>query len=441
MIGAYAMRQELLVPGTLIWVMAPTFKWLYDATWPALVGIIPPEWVANWDADAEEMRLINGSLAQFRSLDDPERGRGQGPHAGWMDEASLIPEKAWHVFRPSLTENRGAMLLTTSPRGFDWCYERFYKPAILDKRQGYWACKYKTSDNPTIDQDEIDEARGSMPDAMFRQEYEADFVNFTGSVYGDYIDKQTLTDLDAIKKLLPEWPKIDPTRKAIRGLDSGADHPFGAVHLVAIPPCDAAPLGGLAVVADYLERQRAVAQHLNAIQFELPHSYSLMWGANKNEAQLRLEMAQHGVLVAPAESNQEAGIQRVMSWLHSGQLWFICPSTGGGCPRTAEQMKKLRYAENSMPDGSKREHEKVYKKADELPDAVRYALMLWPELPKVIVLTKDRSLERFDAKTRGDIERVREHNKTGEREDLTPLQEGYPVGNFFGTEEGFNESW
>jgi phage terminase large subunit len=422
-VGALAAREEMLVPGTRGWVCAPTNEWLYDATMPTMLGLIPPEWVADWSEEHLTLTLTNGSVVQFRSLHEPERGRGQGLDWGWFDETSLISEKAWDVFRPSLTENRGCFIATTSPKQFDWVYKRFYKTAMMDALPGFWACKYRTSDNPIIDHEEIEEARATMPDAMFRQEYEADFVNFTGMIYGEYIERQTLHDAASVKRL-------NPSRPTIRGLDSGADHPFGAVHIVKVAPCDAAPNGALVVVADYLERQRAAAVHLSAIRNQFPRATQVQWAANRNEAQLRIEFAQHGVPVGPAENNQEAGTQRVLSWLHTGQLWFAYTAN-----RTIEQMKALHYKQNTNPDGSKKDHEGQFKLNDELPDCVRYALMLWPEMPKAAKV-RDMSMDRFvDAKTRADVERMKAHDHKPDP-DLDPVADGYPIGEFFESNQG-----
>lgn len=429
LIGAYAGREEMLVPGTRGWVCAPSFEWLHDATMPAMLGVIPPEWVKAWSEEHLTLTLVNNSVVQFRSLHEPERGRGQGLDWGWFDEASLIAEKAWDVFRPSLTEHRGSFWATTSPKQFDWVYRRFYKTALVDGVPGYWACKYRTQDNPIIDRAEIDEARATMPEKMFQQEYEADFVHFTGSIYADYIDRQTLHSDDHVRALIPEWPRIDPSRQSLRGLDSGADHPFGAVEIIKVPPSDLHPHGALVVVRDYLERQRAAKVHLDTIRQQFSKCSAITWAANRNEAQLRIEFAQHGVAVAPAENSQEAGIQRVLSWLHTGQLYFAYT-----VPRTIEQMKKLHYAQNMNPDGSKKDRESQFKVDDELPDCVRYALMLWPEMPKAAGV-RDASLDRFDDRSREDVVALREYESSQQHGELEPVEDGYPIGDFYGFDE------
>lgn len=437
--GAHAVRDELSINGQRWWVCGPTFKMLHDATMPTLLRLIPPEWVLNWNQDNLELELINHSLCQFRSLDDPERGRGQGLHGVWLDEAAFTSERAWNVLSPSLAENAGVVISTTSPGGFDWTYTEFYKRAKIDRRPGYWAAKFKTLDNPLFQQNEVlrrevEEARATMTPELFAAEYEGDDVNFTGAIYGQSIDAAAADD-NRIREWIPEWPNIDPSRQVIVGLDSGADHPFGAVLVVV---CEQ----GLVVASEYLERQQAHVTHLSAIslRFGLARFANVRWVANKNEAQLRLEFGLRGVGVMPAENKHQIGIQRVQSWLLSKQM-LISKSR---CPKTVEQMRAYRWADNTMPDGQKREKEQVFKKEDELPDAVRYVCMGWPELPRTDLITMTpREQARWNAlddQSKLDIERIREYNRRSLDNQTKPGDKDYPHGEFFGHSMGSVES-
>lgn len=435
-IGAHAAREEALVPKSLGWVMGPTYKILHDSTFPTLVGLIPPAWVKHWDGEHMDLTLVNDAKIAFRSLEDPERARGPGPDWGWFDEAALIDARAWDVFSPSLAEKAGIAFFTTTVAGFDWTYKTFEVEALVKKTPGYWACRYKTLDNPIFKhpvlQAKVESDRKRMSPEFFAQEYEAQRHNFTGAIYDSAkIDAQILEDDDAVRALIPEWPNVATDRIMLVGLDSGADHPFGAVCIVVTTK-------GLVVVGEYLRRQRAAVEHLGSIQekFGTRFRSNITWSANKNEAQLRLEFGLRGVGVVPAENKQDVGIQRVQSWLYSKQLWFV----RSGCPLTIEQMKQYRYAENTKPGGEKKEKENVFKKDDELPDGIRYALMAWPELPPDITThrTDEEQVrwDSFDDKTKRQIERHAEYlkSRSGEHMELQQGEAFYPVGDFFGHE-------
>lgn len=432
LIGAHAAREEMLVPNSIGWVMGPTYKILHDSTFPTLVRLIPPAWIKKWDSEHLEITLWNNAMVAFRSLEDPERARG--PHGvgwGWFDEAAQSPERAYDVFEPTLIAAGGIIIATTTVLGFDWTYDKIEKRAHVYHEPGYWATKFWTEENPLFQsnpvmKDQIERARKTMAPEFFDQEYKSERRNATGLVY-DFrlIERQTLLTDDEIRKKIPEWPNINADRPVVIGLDSGSDHPFGAVYVVVTEH-------GLVVVADYLKRLQAVSQQLPAITtaFNIRPSERIRWAANKNEANLRLEFGLRGVGVIPAENKHEIGIQRVASWLHSGQLFFAYTAAN-----TIEQMRAYRYAQNTQPDGQKKAKEAVFKLKDELPDALRYAIMAWPELPKSeVVLMTPTQQARWDAmddRTKLDIERQREFNKRGEDKDMLPAEEGYPLGEFF----------
>lgn len=437
LIGAMAALEEMQVPNSIGWVMGPNHKWLHDSTFPTLVRLMNPAWVDHWDGEHMEIKLKNGALVAFRSLEDPERARG--PHGvgwGWFDEAAQCPERAYDVFVPTLAEAAGIVIATTTVLGFDWTYDRIEK-AAQRKEKGFWAIRFWTEENPLYKQNpvmmrDLERAKRTMSPDFYDQEYRAERRIGTTLVYPyKIIEEQTLeTDAD-VRKVIPEWPNIDSTRVVLVGLDSGADHPFGAVHVVVTDK-------GLVVVGDYLERMQAISQHLAPISFQFGLSRfapdNITWAANKNEANLRLEWGLKGVSVQPAESKHEVGNQRVNSWLHARQIWFV----KSRCQRTIEQLQAYRYAPGVTPDGQKKK-EAVFKKADELPDALRYALMAWPELPDVdkpqLTPREERRWNALDEKSRQEIEWMREFNKRDQKKDLSEDDPTYPFGEFWQPED------
>ena len=440
LIGAHAVLEELMIPNSLWWVCGPTFKILYDGAFPTLVRLIPPHWVKNWSEEHQELTLTNGSKVQFRSLDDPERARGQGLHGVWLDEAAFIIARAWDVLEPSLGENAGIVIATTSPDGFDWSYKAFMTPALVTKTPGFWARRFKTIDNPRFSSEpllvkEIENARLTKTPEVFAAEYEGEDVNATGLIYGQSAARQVIPNTDEgnalLKKMIPEWPTIDAARQILIGLDSGSDHPFGATKAVVTE-------FGIVFVSEYLERMQANSIHLPAIQSRFgTHRFpNVRWSSNKNEVALRLEFGLKGVGVIPAENAHTLGIQRVQSWLLTGQMFFAHT-----CPILIEQMASYRHANNYLNDGQKKETEQVFKKEDELPDCVRYTVMAWPELPKVdaapMTDEQKKRWEKFDDKTRVEIAAVREFNKRSTSEDLQPEEGNYPTGGFFNPFEQF----
>lgn len=422
LIGAHAAREEMMVPRSKGWVMGPTYKILHDSTFPTLIKLIPKSWVKKWDTEHQELTLTNDSTVAFRSLEDPERARGpQGVNWGWFDEAAQSPGRAYDVFEPTLLAANGIIIATTTVLGFDWTWAKLEQEAIKGT-PGYYYTRYWTEENPFFQANpvmmmEIAKAKLTKDPDFYAEEYKAERRNAKGLVYKyDLIEKQSLKTDDDVRKLIPEWPAVNPSRKAIIGLDSGADHPFGAVHVVVTER-------GLVVVGNYLKRMQAVSQQLMPIrmQFGVTPNDKLQWGGNKNEINLRLEFALLGVGVAPVENDQQLGIQRVASWLYSRQIFFA-----PGTELLQAQLKAYRYQENHLTDGQKTEKEKVFKLDDELCDALRYALLLHPELPKAeLVAMTEAQQSRWDAlsdNSKLDIERIREFNKKAMSNDDDTLK-------------------
>lgn len=405
--GSISGSEEACVPGSIGWACAPTNPKLHRYVIPAFQKLIPPEWVKDWNAEYLDLRLKNGSLIHFQTLEDPDQGRGQGLDWLWIDEVCELTEKHWNTIRPSLGDKLGGAFFTTSPRSYDWVYNKLYKPAedgyILQDDgtkldvTGYWGLHARTADNPRFQTEEgrafLEMERRTMSDLMYRQEYEADFVTFTGSIYGEHLkESHYLRSDDAIRELIPSWPDLG-NRQVLVGIDTGADHPFGAVKMVSTER-------GMIVIGEYLQRERAFIDHAGYLK--MMGGPFAKWAINKNEKQGMIELAQHGIYPMRAENDQVAGTERVKSWLHTNQLFFATQY----CPKTIQQMQAYRWDENTSTDGQARK-EKAFKVNDELPDCIRYALMSWPLLPKPAQITTVRDISRLSESEQATILRMR----------------------------------
>lgn len=438
LVGAHAVREELMIPGALWWVMGANHKWLWDSTFPTLIGLIHPQWVKHWDAEHSELTLQNDAKVAFRSLEDPERARGpHGVNGMWFDEAAQCPERAFDVGTPMLIKAGGVTLATTTVLGYDWTYERLERKALVYKEPGYWTAKWWTEHNPlfkvnAVMRRKIESAKRTMSPEDFAEEYQTERSNAQGLIYGPIVQQNVLHSDEEVRVYIPEWPRIHPSRKILVGLDEGADHPFGAVKVVVTPK-------GLVVVDEFLERMKAFSTAHDEIigKFGTRAHHDVTYAANKNALNLRLEWGLKNTGVIQAENKQEVGIQRVKSWLWAKQLKFV----ESRVPRTIEQMGALRFADNTKASGEKTGKENVLKIKDELPDGVRYAIMAWPEMPDAdapeMSEAEQKRLAAFSPKVRQEIadqaERLKKR-RSGAVE-LTPEDTNYPVGNIWQHDE------
>lgn len=429
--GALAAIEEALsVPGSKGWCCAPSYPELHDYVMPAFFSQLPSEIfnhpMTHWSADRLSLILPNDSQVHFRSLDDPNRAAGPGLDWVWIDEGRKIQELAWHLLKPTLTEREGAAWVTSSPDwGEDWCHRNFWIPAETGV-PGYWAATYTTKDNPVINPAIVEADRIAMPPELFRREYEASIEYPTGTIYGAVLEP-CLSDDFQMREWIPEWPRLDPSRPSIVGLDPGTDHPF-AGSLVVVTPF------GLALCGEYLKRNSLFLTHASGIREMLggPSGLTPRFGIDKSQAQAALELSQYGIYAQGAENAVGAGIQRVYAWMATGKMRI----SRSRCPQTIKYMRQYRWAALDETKKGLPHDAQPYKKDDDLPDSVRYAVMLWPELPKLSDLDnadpRVRNLMLLSDHHRAIIERnappkEEESGLVRVTDDFTPLMADMPL--------------
>lgn len=391
-VGGLSVIEEFTVPGTKIWACAPSIPELEDYVIPAFCSQFPQEWfdhpMVQWSEERLTLSMDYGpdlgmSEIKFRSLDDPNRATGDTIDVLWIDEGRKVVELAYHLGTAMTAVRNGLIFVTSSPDyGEDWVHRNFWEFAEK-QTPGYWVATYKSTDSPVIRQSVIDAARATMPPHLFRREFEASLEYPSGTIYGDVIDKTLSTDR-RMKEWLPEWPAIDPRRPCIIALDPGADHPFAAVKIVATKQ-------GLCVVGEYEERNLAYIQHAAGLKVLAAGMAEVRWGIDRSQKQASIELMQHGIYAQGAENDVQAGIQRVYSWMAADRMRIA----ESACPVLVKRLRAYRYAEvketsKGLPAGS------PFKKDDDLPDALRYGVMLWPELPAQLLTVQEAAMRNLD---------------------------------------------
>jgi phage terminase large subunit-like protein len=93
-----------------------------------------------------------------------------------------MKEAAWtEALRPALADKKGKALFLSTPKGRNWFWQIWNKGN--DPLETEWqSFKFKTVDNPHIDPAEVEAARG-LPERVFLQEFEAEFVEDAGAVF------------------------------------------------------------------------------------------------------------------------------------------------------------------------------------------------------------------------------------------------------------------
>lgn len=167
--------------GGRAWWVSPTYK-MSNVGWRPIKQIasqVPGAIVRKVEKDVV---FPGGGMIGVRSADNPDSLRGEGLDFLVMDEAAYIQREAWtEALRPSLSDRLGRALFISTPRGRNWFWEQYQRG--ITGADDYAAFQYPTSANPYIRKSEIEAARSELPELIFRQEYLAEFIDDSGSVF------------------------------------------------------------------------------------------------------------------------------------------------------------------------------------------------------------------------------------------------------------------
>ena len=189
-------RGAFYIPNSLYIFAAPTHSQAKSIFWETLKRDTKlfQRKVSETDRRIE---LINGSVLEVSGLDKPERieGKTYPPVKGILiTEFPNIKPDVWNAhIRPILSDNEGFAILNGVPEGMNHWYDICLyacggvMPNIIPKvgayaENGQWSFHSWYSAD-VLPEEEIAEAKRSMDERTFRQEYEASFENAEGLAY------------------------------------------------------------------------------------------------------------------------------------------------------------------------------------------------------------------------------------------------------------------
>lgn len=132
--------------------------------------------------NSQDLTITFGkSTLQFFSAERYDNIRGFTFEYLVCDEFAFIDAEAWtEVLRATVLVNGKKVLLVSTPKGKNHFYTAFQ---LEHSNPQYKSFKMTSYDNPLIDPKEIDDARLTLPDHIFRQEYLAEFIDDAGAVF------------------------------------------------------------------------------------------------------------------------------------------------------------------------------------------------------------------------------------------------------------------
>jgi len=119
----------------------------------------------------------------FLSADNPDSIRGFGFQGLVIDEAASIPADVWHyVLRPTISQTLGWAVFVSTPKGRNWFYDLFTRGQDPTEKD-YASFSFPSKASPFFPEKEWEEARRTLPEDVFRQEYMAEFLEDSAGVF------------------------------------------------------------------------------------------------------------------------------------------------------------------------------------------------------------------------------------------------------------------
>ncbi len=175
-----------LVPNSNILIMSPNYA-LSQISFDlqrTLIKHFDLE-VTKDNAKDKVIEMSNGSSIRMGSVNQVDSCVGRSYDLIIFDEAALADGKdAFNVaLRPTLDKENSKAIFISTPRGKNNWFSEFFFRGFQDDFQEWASIRATYRDNPRMSENDIQEARKSMSESEFKQEYEADFNTYEGQIW------------------------------------------------------------------------------------------------------------------------------------------------------------------------------------------------------------------------------------------------------------------
>lgn len=341
-----------LVPGCHILVMSPNYN-LSQISFDLqrqLLKHFDLE-VAKDNAKDRVIELTNGSTIRMGSVNQVDSTVGRSYDFIIFDEAALADgETAFNVaLRPTLDKAESKALFISTPRGRNNWFSRFYQRGFNDEYPEWCSVHATWQDNPRATTEDIEEAKKTMSEAEFNQEYMADFNVFEGQIWKfDY--ENCVADLSEM-----EFRNCD----VISGLDVGFKDP--TAFLVIMFDGEK-----FYVVEEYYEAEKTTEQHAQVIGEIMERRLVDYCFIDSAAQQTRFDLAQnYDITTTNAKKSVNDGIAHVSSLVENNRLII-----DQRCLETLRSMDQYRWD----PNPNLMREKPLHDSSSHMADALRYAL-------------------------------------------------------------------
>jgi len=343
-----------LVPGANVLLMSPNYS-LSQISFDLqrqLIKHFDLE-VLRDNAKDKVIELSNHSTIRMGSVNQVDSVVGRSYDLIIFDEAALVDGRdAFNVaLRPTLDKENSKALFISTPRGRNNWFAEFWYRGFSDEFPEWASIKATYHENPRISEQDIIEAKKTMSEAEFNQEYMADFNVFEGQVWA-FNHEKCLSDLS----------EIDTSRMDIfAGMDVGYKDP--TAFCVFGYDWDSETYY---LLDEYLDAERTTEQHAIEIQ-KLIQKWDIDYIYIDSAAQqTRFDFAQnYDITTINAKKSVLDGIGHVAGVVDNDKL-----IVHQACRESISSLDQYQWDPN--PNLLKEKPKHNY--ASHMADAIRYAL-------------------------------------------------------------------
>ena len=343
-----------LVPSSNILIMSPNYA-LSQISFDlqrTLIKHFDLE-VRKDNAKDKVIELSNGSTVRMGSINQVDSCVGRSYDLIIFDEAALADGKdAFNVaLRPTLDKDNSKAIFISTPRGRNNWFAEFFDRGFIDDFPEWISIKASYKSNPRMSETDIQEARKSMSEAEFRQEYEADFNTYAGQVWNFKFDE-----------CVGGFHEMDTSGMDVfAGLDVGYRDPT-AFCVIAYSWDEEKYF----LLDEYLNAERTTEQHAVEIR-ELINKWDIDYIYIDSAAQqTRFDFAQnYDITTVNAKKSILDGISHVQAIVDNDRL--LVDQT---CKETLQSLDQYQWDPNPNLLKEKPKH----NRASHMADALRYAL-------------------------------------------------------------------
>ena len=343
-----------LVPGSNILIMSPNYS-LSQISFDLQRNLIKhfDLEVTKDNAKDKVIEISNGSAVRMGSVNQVDSCVGRSYDLIIFDEAALADGKdAFNVaLRPTLDKDNSKAIFISTPRGRNNWFSEFFYRGFSDDFPEWCSIRATYKDNPRMSQSDIDEARKSMSEAEFKQEYEADFNTYEGQIWKFNFETQ-----------VKDFSQLDTSRMDVfAGLDVGYKDPTAMCVIAYDWDSEQYYL-----VDEYFDAERTTEQHAAEIQklidrWDIDYIY-----IDSAAQQTRFDFAQnYDISTINAKKSVLDGIGHVSGIIENDVL-FVDQE----CKQSLSCLDAYQWDPNPNLAREKPKH----NRASHMADALRYAV-------------------------------------------------------------------